>query len=283
MFDKIVKQKRVIELVIIIIGFLFIGLFVLAYFSPNISGPLKGFFILFGVLAFSGVYLFLQKRFKRFSDDFKKDNLTSLVKSEFENGDYYTSYGIYEYEALKSKLLNKEDRFKSEDLVKGTYLEVDFKMSDVLLQDVRETHDSKKVRTIFKGKFFEFSLPESMDNNIVIVSKRHRIKDNPFHKISIETLSDKFDVYSNNEETNTEYLSKHLVESILTLENEYNNTSFSFIDEKLYVAINNGRDSFDIHLFKKFDYNYLEVFKNELLIIKNIINTLSLNEVMFIK
>jgi len=59
--------------------------------------------------------------------------------------------------------------------------------------------------------------------------------------------------------------------------------SMSFLGDHLYVAINNNRDTFELKMFRNVDESVIEEFKQDLLVIKDFIVSLKLNNKLFKK
>ena len=77
-------------------------------------------------------------------------------------------------------------------------------------------------------------------------------------------------------------LTPHLMEALMDFEkNNKGNISFSFIDDKLYIGINNMRDTFELQMFKPIDENLLNEFKRDLNVVKDVVHELRLNNNIF--
>ena len=58
---------------------------------------------------------------------------------------------------------------------------------------------------------------------------------------------------------------------------------FSFIDNTLCIGINNFVDTFELKIFRKLDNTVFDSFKRDLLVIKDVITELKLNNNIFKK
>ena len=75
-----------------------------------------------------------------------------------------------------------------------------------------------------------------------------------------------------------------IMEAIFNLEKRNpGRISMSFLGDHLYVAINNGKDTFELQLYRKLDESVIEEFKQDLLVIKDFIVSLKLNNKLFKK
>ena len=59
--------------------------------------------------------------------------------------------------------------------------------------------------------------------------------------------------------------------------------SFSFIDNYLYIGINNFRDTFELKMFRELNEATFNEFKRELFVIQEIVKELKLNNDIFKK
>jgi hypothetical protein len=91
-----------------------------------------------------------------------------------------------------------------------------------------------------------------------------------------------FKTYTTNDHTAFYVLTPHLMEALMEFEkNNRGNIGFSFIDDKLYIGINNMRDTFELQLFRPVDKRLIDEFKRDLLVVKNVVHELRLNNNIF--
>jgi hypothetical protein len=89
-------------------------------------------------------------------------------------------------------------------------------------------------------------------------------------------------VYAQNEHEAFYILTPDFMEKLMYFDQKYfDKISFSFKENKLYVAIDSRTDSFDIKAFKTIDGSIFEDYQSELLDIKDLIHTLNLNDTIF--
>ncbi|HKL47392.1 MAG TPA: DUF3137 domain-containing protein, partial [Candidatus Izemoplasmatales bacterium] len=76
--------------------------------------------------------------------------------------------------------------------------------------------------------------------------------------------------------------SPDFMEKLLYFDNKYyDKISFSFKENKLFIAIDTRKDYFDVKAFKKVDDSIFKEYREELLDIKDLIHTLNLNQTIF--
>lgn len=59
------------------------------------------------------------------------------------------------------------------------------------------------------------------------------------------------------------------------------NIGFAFLDNQMYLAIDNNRSLLEIQMFRPLDEKRIESFKNDFQLIKDVIHELKLNQNIF--
>lgn len=219
-----------------------------------------------------------QKKLKALSNQFKEKYLMPELKKIIPNATYRLHDGFLEQEVIYSRLLKNQDRFKSEDLIEGIIDGIKFRCSDIHQQDVRSnSKGGSSTVTIFKGRFYEIDLIKPLNADIVIMQKQ--IFKLFKHDDLIETESIRFNqeltVYANGQVEALRLLKPKFMEKLLYLDQRFNDKiSFSFIKNKMYIAINHGKDTFDFSPNHKVDENFINAYKEEFINIKAFIKML---------
>lgn len=218
---------------------------------------------------------FVQKGFKKVSITFKEHYVKEAILSIVENGTYEPLNGFSKEEVYGAKLLKKEDRYQSEDLITGELLGRKIRCADLHLQDVRSNGKSTSVVTVFRGKYFEVELDKPINQFVYIVQNRYYFFNHGTNlkKMEMEWVdfNQAFDVYGEDELETFKLLKPAFMEKLIGLKQYYKKISFGFIGKKLVIAINNGKDSFDIQLFKPLNEQFIDEIKKELMDLKDII------------
>ena len=103
-------------------------------------------------------------------------------------------------------------------------------------------------------------------------------------KLESVDFNKKFKTYCTSEHSAFYVLTPHFMEALREFEkNNRGNISFSFIDNYLYIGINNFRDTFELKMFRELNQSSFNEFKRELLVIKEIVKELKLNNHIFKK
>ncbi len=164
-----------------------------------------------------------------------------------------------------------------------------FISSDVKLEERHVQHTKNGTRvyyvTYFLGRVFKF------DFNKEFVGSLHVLEagsppSKGFSKVKLESIefNKKFKTFSTDDLTAFYILTPPIMEAITKIEKKHpGRISFSFRGDYMYFAINNNKDTFEVQMFKKIDDSMIEGFKQDLLMIKDLIVTLKLNKNLFKK
>jgi hypothetical protein len=256
-----------------------------------ISGTQIGF--VFGImLIVSAIVIFAMggTQFSRLNKRFKKEVITSLLEEHVENGYFDPDRGLSPSEVYATEFIKRADRFHSEDYLSGSIGGVKFYSSDVKLEERHVQYTKNGTRTYyvtyFLGRVFIFDFNKSFDGYLYVLEKGRPLRRRKYDKIKLESVefNKRFKTYSTNEHSAFYVLTPHFMESLLNLEQKNKGyIGFSFIENKLYIGINNFKDTFELKLFRKLDQSVIEEFKRELLVVTDIIEELNLNQNIFKK
>lgn len=242
------------------------------------------------IIAIPGIIVLIMgsSSFGNLNKKFKTEVLTDLVASYVDNGVFRPEMGLSEQQVYATEFVKKEDRFHSEDYLAGEIEGVKFISSDVKLEDRRTEHTKNGTRTyyvtMFLGRVFEFDFNKAFEGYIQVLEKFRPTSRRKFEKIKMESVvfNKKFKTYTTSEHAAFYVLTPHFMEALMKLEKDNKGSiGFSFIDNKLYIAINNFRDTFELKMFKPLNEETFKEFERELLVIKDVIKELKLNHNIF--
>lgn len=284
MFDEINKQKQKYETGIVIGTVISIISFIL--FIPLMMGSGPGGFIII-IIPFIGGTLYARvqtKNIKEMSNIFKQKYVEKELEKIFPNSKYLYNSGFTEQEVVNSKLLHNQDRYSSEDMIIGHFDGVGFRCSDVHQKDVRRSGKTTTVVTVFQGRFYEFDFFKNFKYNMLLLQPYNYRPFENFKKIKLESIhfNSEFKVYARDEHEAFYILTPHFMERLLVLDRKYQDKiSFSFKDNKLFIAVDNRIDNFDIKAFQPLDKNFLNSYIEEFQDMKEFITLLTLNSKLF--
>ena len=139
--------------------------------------------------------------------------------------------------------------------------------------------------TYFLGRVFRFDFNKEFVGSL-IVTESGTPKSRGYEKVKLESIdfNKKFKTYTTEEITAFYILTPDIMEALFTLERRHpGRIGISFLGDNMYVAINNNRDTFELQMFRKIDDSMIKEFMNDLLVIKDFIVSLKLNNNLFKK
>jgi hypothetical protein len=270
-FNEIAEKKKTYEkrMVISIIGFVFSLLTFIVI--PFIVLPL---FILLGFSLYKTT-----KDFKLLSNEYKKHFIETELKKLVPGSTFDPEKGFTQDRVFQSKILQKRDRYHSEDYFKGEILGKKFESADVHLQEVRSNGKTTTVVTVFQGRFFVIDFVKKFAKNVYIIPTRIIFSKTYQNMSRIDTESiifnKRFDVYSEDGQSVFYLLKPRFMEKLLEFSKIAKETSFGFVDQKMYVAIDTRKDAFDLKMFRPIDDNAFEDVKSEIELLKDLITLIS--------
>lgn len=229
---------------------------------------------------------YASKKFKDLSHEFKSKYLIKEIEQIYPGCEYDPRKGFSSEEVYGAKILKRQDRYYSEDYMKGVYEGVAFEAADVTLEDVRHSGKHTHVVTVFQGRVYKFQFNKKFKSNILI--NQPSFFDGLLGWKRVKTESVEFNkelsVFSDNEHEAFYILTPHFMEKLLELDRKYHDRiTFSFINNLLYIAIDTRVDTFDLKMFRHFDESIIDDYRKQLNDIKDFIHHLNLNNTLFIE
>jgi len=265
-------------------GLLVVGVIVFVLLADQ--GP----FGLIAILPGIGFIIYAMSKMSALSKSFKRDVLSDLVEESIEQGQLHIDSGLSKADVMDTEFLKRPDRFHSEDYISGSMDGVSFVSSDVKLEEKHVRHTKNGTRTewvtYFLGRVFIFDFNKRFDGALQVAENTRPTSRRKYGKIKMESIefNKVYKTYTTNDHTAFYVLTPHLMQALLDFErNNKGHISFSFIGTKLYIAINNFRDTFELRLFRKIDQSTIDEFKRDLLVIHEVVRELKLNKKIFLK
>lgn len=227
-------------------------------------------------------------QFGAVSKAFKTTVMTDLIKTELEDGYFSANQGLSKSDVYASEFIKQADRFHSEDFISGTIDGVQFESSDIKLEErhVRHTKNGTQTHyeTYYLGRMFIFDFNKTFDGYVQVLEKDRPRSSRRYNKVELESImfNEKFKTYTTNDHTAFYILTPHFMEALLDFEkNNRGYIGFSFINNTLYIGINNRRDTFELQLYRPINKSLIEEFKRDLLVVKDVVHELKLNTKIF--
>ena len=202
---------------------------------------------------------------------------------------YSPNQGLDPYTVYETDFLTRADRFTSEDFLAGDVDGVNFISSDVKLEERHVQHTKNGTRTYyvtyFLGRVFKFDFNKEFVGDLHVL-EAGRPKSSGFNKVQLESVdfNKKFKTFAQEDITAFYVLTPPIIEAITAIERRHpGRIGISFRGDHMYVAINNNKDTFELQMFRNIDDSMVQEFVDDLLVIKEFIITLKLNNNLFKK
>ncbi len=202
------------------------------------------------------------EKLKLFKKEFKNIFILNSLKEKFSDVTYDHDKGLDKNVA--KQIMDTGDEYSSNDYINAKYKNINFTQADVHIKEEREDREGNTYYvTIFLGKVMIFDFNKNFKNNVYVKSKGISYANCKYNQVEMEdiTFNELFNVYAENNHDAFYLLTPSFMEKLINLKNKLNNGFvMSFIDNKLFFAINNNNDSFEYSAFK--EINEDEIIKD---------------------
>ena len=282
-FDEVNSRKKKFEIGIIV-GGIMTGLSFILFIPMGMASSGPPFFIMITFMGGAVVAMYCNAQIKKISSEFKKTYVQAELDKVFPGSKFSYDIGFTEQEVVRSNLLSNQDRYKSEDMIVGSFDGVNFRSSDVHQHDVRRSGKHTTVVTVFQGRVYEFDFNKIFKYNLLLLQKGQYRPFQGFNKVKMESIAfnSELKVYAKDDHEAFYILTPHFMEKLMKLDRKYHDKiTFSFLDNKLYIAVDNRVDNFDIKAFSVVNQAFLRSYVEEFEDMKEFITMLNLTSRMF--
>ncbi|MBO4323770.1 MAG: DUF3137 domain-containing protein [Lachnospiraceae bacterium] len=240
------------------------------------------------------IFYKIQKRYRR---NYKNLVVSKAAADLFDEYSYYPEDGVSQAEIALTGIMRTGNRFQSEDMVTGTYKGVNFRRSDVYIAQHTSTGKSSHTTVYLRGSWLVFQYNKKFESDLQISTKdfMYELKNtsrlftrsaNLRHSIETEDMEfNKMFECNCQKDTEAFYLLTPRVMQMLKLIRAELNAPFmvGFVDNKMHVAINSGKNHIEPPIFKELNPE-LSVMRTrtELRTICNIIDAFSMDREIFL-
>ncbi len=260
----------------------------------TISFPLSFFLgVILSVLLY---FLWVNRKIRKYKELYKDMVVTKQFREVFENCSYEPEYGITKEEVRATGLIMLGNRYKSEDYLSGTYKNVRFERSDVLIQNEEtDGHGHSHTTTYFQGRWLVLQPPKSFQTTLQIIQRgfshsNHKKgfftrKDERRHEVEFEneTFNSMFTCYCQNDQEAYYLITPQMQEAILKLVLLIDGKlMIGFTGKRMHLAIHNGKDALEPPIFRAISYqNDILATKQEIRAITDVVNILNLDRDLY--
>lgn len=294
--ERVIKKNKIINIVFGIIMLFILGFTIYIIYVLNNMFNIIIFEIIWLIVFEFSIYFMIFNIVKNislhsdkalFEANYKKIFVLESLKEIFDNLNYKPNEGVTEEIVSKSEIIYLHDRFFSNDYISGTYKNINFEQSDVRVEkkEVDSDNDVSWIVT-FLGRWMNFEFNKEFKTNVIIFdSNELNWWRSDYNKIELEDddFNKTFSVYAQNEHDAFYILTPHFMERMKNIEKAINGRiTFGFINNRLYIALNNDDDSFEYNIFKPInEIEIKESIKNDIKIITDFVDELNLDNDLF--
>lgn len=295
--EKLRKKAAAILIIVIVITIIITSFFLFIFISKLHS---KGAYYL-PILLGGGVGLLLAKvtgyakRLEEYKLHFKSVFVGIPFKSTFDNVAYNFENGFDKSFLERTGMIQLGNRFFSNDYVEGTYKNVKFKRSDILIQQRTYTGKHSYTATFFNGRWIvvEFNKDFHFDLQVVGEGFHNSNKKKSYftnederrHRIDMEDIefNQMFQVYGQDDHEAFYILTPRFMELLKSMYRSMDGAfMLGFVDNRLHVAINTKQDAMEPSIFKSIDFIQVEQdVQREIQCIMDIIDGLYLDQNLY--
>lgn len=219
------------------------------------------------------------RQLKNLSTTFKEIFVRDTLKTILPDAEYDPNKGFDKETVYATKILKKEDRYSSEDYLKGTIKGFSFESADIHLQDVRSNGKSTTVVTVFQGRFFMIDATHNFKEDVYVMPEHSWFfgRLDGLKKVDLESIhfNRSFDVFSRDDHSVFYLLTPRFMEKIEEFSKVARRTMFGFTKNRIYVAIDTRKDAFDLSMYKPVDDSFVEDIKKEVALIDELIELIA--------
>jgi hypothetical protein len=229
------------------------------------------------------VYLYANKQQKKLKDIVGRDMILPILRESFEVKEYSPNSHISGNLVSSAGLIDDWTEIGGSDYIEGSYKGINILYSDLLLQRKEVVHDDDGKRTtyvtVFKGQWLVCDFVKELAASIRIIEGGG--------KGNIETenieFNKKYRIYTSDGHTAFYLLTPHFMERLIAADKESNAaTHFCFQNGRVHIAMNGGRDSFEVSRVKLNNAeNVRQKFRRDLKYMTGIMDELLLNNRLF--
>lgn len=234
------------------------------------------------------------KDINKFYKEFKNIFVLKSLQNIFEGITYYPEKGFSKKFIESVGMLDTGDSYESNDYISGKYKNILFEQSDIHIQEEHEEEDADGNKetvweTTFLGRVMIFDFNKKFKANIQVASYYFDANSLPwskkFTRVKMEDIefNKTFNVYAESEHEAFYILTPHFMEKLKDITKKIKcGVMFCFVDNRLHIAVDNNKDSFEYNVFKPINEQQIEEnISNDIKLITNFVDELNLDNDLF--
>ena len=296
-----IDRKKVDKRVMLIFIITLIVIIIESKFIPSGIGYWKGIIQFITVIV---GFILISLNSKKYRHNFKSKIIAKITGFVDESLTYMPEGSVSRDEFVKSVIFQKScNSFKGEDYIQGKIGKTTIEFSEVVAKHKTTTGTGSKRKenytTIFKGIFFVADFNKHFKTRTLVLPDTAEKLFGKFGQ-SLQSMSStrgelvkledpefekEFCVYADDQVEARYILSTALMRRILEFKKKWDTKIYlSFVDSKVYIAINLKKNLFETRLFKTIvNYSFIEENVKYLILLISIVEDLNLNNRIWTK
>lgn len=234
------------------------------------------------------------KDIETFNKEYKNTFVLKSLNNIFEDIKYNPNNGFKEEYIEKTGMLDTGDSYSSNDYISGKYKNIPFEQSDIHIMEKHEEENSDGETetewvTTFMGRVMIFDFNKNFKANVQVTSSYFSANTLPwskkFTRVKMEDaeFNRNFMVFAENEHEAFYILTPHFMEKLKEITKKLNcGVMFCFVDNKLHIAVDNYKDSFEYNVFNPINEKEIEEsITRDIKLITNFVEELDLDNDLF--
>ena len=255
--------------------------------------------VLMGIAIGSAILYFFsyQKIMRPYKKRFKQKIIHEIFKGMIGPCKFSVQELIPRFVFEDSRIINKPyNQYSGEDYLEGSFENINFRFSELLVQEIVKKGKNSETKTRFRGLFFVFKLPfhtkqrtlilKDKDENLfgrMIGRSLQKISEREGYKlVQLESLSfeREFTVYSDDQIRCRILLNPKTMENLVNFKKKHkDNINISIKDNTMYLAINSMRNYFEPNIDKQcISMNDVQEIYDIFLLISDLFDDLKLKD-----
>lgn len=296
---QIIKKNKICNIIGIIVFLVLTSATVIYFKIKNITMELMFATTPFAMLIYLFTVIYIKskangKNIDRFNNEFKNIFVLGSLKKIFEDITYYPNKGFSKDFIREVGMIDTGDSYSSNDYISGKYKNITFQQSDIHIQEKHEEEDKDGKKetvweTTFMGRVMIFDFNKRFKANIQVASYYFGANSLPwskrFSRVKMEDVefNNTFRVYAESEHEAFYILTPHFMEKLKDITKKLKcGIMFCFVDNKLHIAVDNSKDSFEYNVFKPINEQLIEEsITKDIKLITNFVDELNLDNDLF--
>lgn len=229
-----------------------------------------------------------------FNKEYKNTFVLKSLNNIFENVTYDPNKGFKEEYIEKTGMLDTGDSYSSNDYISGKYKKISFEQSDIHIQEKHgeeNAYGEKETKwvTTFMGRLMIFDFNKKFKANIQVTSCYFEANTLPwskkFSRVKMEDteFNNSFMVFAESEHEAFYILTPHFMEKLKDVTRKLKcGVMFCFVDNKLHIAVDNYKDSFEPDFYKPINEQEIEEnITKDIKLITDFVDELNLDNELF--